>query len=250
MGYRQLAPGTADHAEYNSSIFIMGTMGKKKEPHRLPHGCTTIPRLALELKQIIHCASHPRLPPVTPFQVMMPLGQFSKGAIMDDLIQMCIQCFDSDGNLCQSSQLLQIMVSMHGFLIPSTELLNKLRMLYQDALGKRALPFCLKICYFVRYWITELWVMFKMDSSLTQTMEEFQEMVRAQGEESHWRLLNTAQISSRDWSRKLTQRMTPNCSKKRKVSLLFDHLEPEELAEHLTYLEFKSFRRISVSDHI
>ncbi|XP_075469351.1 RAS guanyl-releasing protein 1 isoform X2 [Ascaphus truei] len=248
MGYRQLAPGTADHAEYNSSIFIMGTMGKKKEP-QLPHGCTTIPRLALELKQIIHCASHPRLPPVTPFQVMMPLGQFSKGAIMDDLIQMCIQCFDSDGNLCQSSQLLQIMVSMHGFLIPSTELLNKLRMLYQDALGKRALPFCLKICYFVRYWITELWVMFKMDSSLTQTMEEFQEMVRAQGEESHWRLLNTAQISSRDWSRKLTQRMTPNCSKKRKVSLLFDHLEPEELAEHLTYLEFKSFRRISFPDY-
>lgn len=41
--------------------------------------------------------------------------------------------------------------------------------------------------------------------------------------------------------------MIPNPSKKRKVSLLFDHLEPIELAEHLTYLEFKSFCRISVS---
>lgn len=36
--------------------------------------------------------------------------------------------------------------------------------------------------------------MFKMDSRLTQTMEEFQEMVRAQGEESHWHLLDTAQM--------------------------------------------------------
>lgn len=53
--------------------------------------------------------------------------------------------------------------------------------------------------------------------------------------------------NSRDWSRKLTQRVKANTSKKRKVSLLFDHLEPEELSDHLTYLEFKSFRRISVS---
>ncbi|KAM4690316.1 RAS guanyl-releasing protein 1-like [Rhinophrynus dorsalis] len=91
--------------------------------------------------------------------------------------------------------------------------------------------------------------MFKMDSSLSKTMEEFQELVRAQGDELHWRLIDTSQINSRDWSRKLTQRIKPNCSKKRKVSLLFDHLEPQELAEHLTYLEFKSFRRISFSDY-
>uniref|UniRef100_A0A8B9ZKN8 RAS guanyl releasing protein 1 n=2 Tax=Anas TaxID=8835 RepID=A0A8B9ZKN8_ANAPL len=55
--------------------------------------------------------------------------------------------------------------------------------------------------------------------------------------------------NSRDWSRKLTQRVKANTSKKRKVSLLFDHLEPEELSDHLTYLEFKSFRRISFSDY-
>lgn len=56
----------------------------------------------------------------------------------------------------------------------------------------------------------------------------------------------THKSNARDWSRKLTQRIKSNTSKKRKVSLLFDHLEPEELSEHLTYLEFKSFRRISV----
>ncbi|XP_069805963.1 RAS guanyl-releasing protein 1 [Dendropsophus ebraccatus] len=248
MGYRRSA-GTAEHTHHHTGIFIMGTIGKKKGIHRPAHGCTTIPRLALELKQIIHCTSHPKLPQVNPIRVMMPLGQLIKGASLDELIQMCIQSFDSEGNVCQGSELVQIMLTMHGFLIPSADLLNKLRTLYEEALEKRSMMFCLKICYFVRYWITELWTMFKMDSRLTQTMEEFQEMVRAQGEESHWHLLDTAQINSREWSRKLTQRIKPNCSKKRKVSLLFDHLEPQELAEHLTYLEFKSFRRISFSDY-
>ncbi|XP_040188778.1 RAS guanyl-releasing protein 1 isoform X1 [Rana temporaria] len=249
MGYRQSA-GTADHSDY-SSIFMMalGTNGKKKGIPRPAHGCTTIPRLALELKQIIHCTSHSKLPQVNPIRMMMPLGQLIKGASLDELIQMCIQTFDSEGNICQSSELVQIMLTMHGFLIPSADLLSKLRALYEEALQKRSLLLCLKICYFVRYWITELWTMFKVDSRLTETMEEFQELVRAQGEELHWQLLDTAQINSREWSRKLTQRIKSNCSKKRKVSLLFDHLEPQELAEHLTYLEFKSFRRISFSDY-
>lgn len=47
--------------------------------------------------------------------------------------------------------------------------------------------------------------------------------------------------------RKLTQRKKQ--AKKGKASLLFDHLEPMELAEHLTFLEYKSIRRISVSVH-
>ncbi|XP_058912947.1 RAS guanyl-releasing protein 1 isoform X2 [Kogia breviceps] len=120
---------------------------------------------------------------------------------------------------------------------------------YKDALAKNSPGLCLKICYFVRYWITEFWIMFKMDASLASTMEEFQELVKANGEELHCCLIDTTQINARDWSRKLTQRIKSNTSKKRKVSLLFDHLEPEELSEHLTYLEFKSFRRISFSDY-
>lgn len=51
----------------------------------------------------------------------------------------------------------------------------------------------------------------------------------------------------RVWSHKASQKIKVRSSRKRKVSLLFDHLEPVELAEHLTYLEFKSFCRIYVS---
>lgn len=54
--------------------------------------------------------------------------------------------------------------------------------------------------------------------------------------------------NERDWSMKASKKIRP--SKKRKVSLLFDHLEPIELAEHLTFLEFKSFCRISVSSRL
>lgn len=48
------------------------------------------------------------------------------------------------------------------------------------------------------------------------------------------------------WKRQVTQRV-PSMSKKRKMSLLFDHLDSCELAEHLTYLEYKSFCKILVS---
>ncbi|KAG5200734.1 hypothetical protein JEQ12_005268 [Ovis aries] len=41
---------------------------------------------------------------------------------------------------------------------------------------------------------------------------------------------------------------SPGLGKKCKVSLIFDHLETGELAEHLTYLEFRSFQAITPQD--
>ncbi|XP_061601320.1 ras guanyl-releasing protein 3 isoform X2 [Cololabis saira] len=67
------------------------------------------------------------------------------------------------------------------------------------------------------------------------------------GSEEHFKLIDISTIPSYDWMRKLTQRKKQ--AKKGKASLLFDHLEPMELAEHLTFLEFKSIRRISFTDY-
>ncbi|XP_062945292.1 RAS guanyl-releasing protein 1 isoform X2 [Cynocephalus volans] len=229
----------------------MGTLGKAREAPRKPsHGCRAAPKARLEAKPASSpFLSHPSLAQITQFRMMVSLGHLAKGASLDDLIESCIQSFDADGNLCRSNQLLRVMLTMHRIIISSAELLQKVITLYKDALANNSPGLCLKICYFVRYWITEFWIMFKMDASLINTMEEFQELVKANGEELHCRLIDTTQINSRDWSRKLTQRIKSNTSKKRKVSLLFDHLEPEELSEHLTYLEFKSFRRISFTDY-
>uniref|UniRef100_A0A8D2MDQ6 RAS guanyl-releasing protein 1 n=1 Tax=Zonotrichia albicollis TaxID=44394 RepID=A0A8D2MDQ6_ZONAL len=216
----------------------MGTLGKRRENH-------TASESVLELQQTSHCHSLSNHTQV----MMVPLGHLAKGATLEDLLETCIQSFDLEGNACQNNQLLKIILAMHQFFISSADMLQKLFSTYLNALENNSSMLCVKICYFVRYWITEFWIMFKMDSKLSTAMEEFQEVVRANGEELHCRLIDTSQINSRDWSRKLTQRVKANTSKKRKVSLLFDHLEPEELSDHLTYLEFKSFRRISFSDY-
>ncbi|XP_037993602.1 RAS guanyl-releasing protein 1 isoform X2 [Motacilla alba alba] len=219
----------------------MGTLGKRRENQQPAQACSTAPESALELQQTSHCPSLSNHTQV----MMVPLGHLAKGATLEDLLETCIQSFDLEGNACQNNQLLKIILAMHQFFISSADMLQKLVDLYLNALENNSSMLCVKICYFVRYWITEFWIMFKMDSKLSAAMEEFQEVVRANGEELHCRLIDTSQINSRDWSRKLTQRVKANTSKKRKVSLLFDHLEPEELSDHLTYLEFKSFRRIS-----
>ncbi|XP_068873791.1 RAS guanyl-releasing protein 1 isoform X2 [Aphelocoma coerulescens] len=223
----------------------MGTLGKRRENQQPAQACSTAPESALELQQTSPCPSLSNHTQV----MMVPLGHLAKGATLEDLLETCIQSFDLEGNACQNNQLLKIILTMHQFIISSADMLQKLVDLYLNALENNSSMQCVKICYFVRYWITEFWIMFKMDSKLSTAMEEFQEVVRANGEELHCRLIDTSQINSRDWSRKLTQRVKANTSKKRKVSLLFDHLEPEELSDHLTYLEFKSFRRISFSDY-
>eukprot|EP00071_Canis_lupus_P018266 XP_013964835.1 RAS guanyl-releasing protein 1 [Canis lupus familiaris] len=179
-------------------------------------------------------------------------GKTSLGATYVSSFPHCWLClFPSAKEMLGSPSISRFDVGCMSCLVSMTEAPVSLNHspTYKDALAKNSPGLCLKICYFVRYWITEFWVMFKMDASLTDTMEEFQELVKANGQELHCRLIDTTQINARDWSRKLTQRIKSNTSKKRKVSLLFDHLEPEELSEHLTYLEFKSFRRISFSDY-
>ncbi|XP_061024820.1 ras guanyl-releasing protein 3 isoform X3 [Eubalaena glacialis] len=77
--------------------------------------------------------------------------------------------------------------------------------------------------------------------------EEFREVASQLGYEKHISLIDISSIPSYDWMRRVTQRK--KVSKKGKACLLFDHLEPIELAEHLTFLEHKSFRRISFTDY-
>ncbi|XP_066539995.1 RAS guanyl-releasing protein 1-like [Hoplias malabaricus] len=178
---------------------------------------------------------------------MSALGQFSKGASWEELIQACVQCFDADGNICHSSHLLNITLTMHRLLLSSKELLNKMAILFKITLEGDKSAECVKICYFIRYWMSEFWTMFRLYSCLSESLEQFKELMREHGQEKLCSLLQTKWMGDREWSRKASQKIKAS-SKKRKVSLLFDHLEPVELAEHLTFLEFKSFCRISFSD--
>ncbi|KAL1783059.1 ras guanyl-releasing protein 3 [Sigmodon hispidus] len=99
----------------------------------------------------------------------------------------------------------------------------------------------------MRYWILKFPAEFNLDLGLIHMTEEFREVASQLGYEKHINLMDISSIPSYDWMRRVTQRK--KVSKKGKACLLFDHLEPIELAEHLTFLEHKSFRRISFTDY-
>ncbi|VTJ87751.1 Hypothetical predicted protein [Marmota monax] len=150
-----------------------------------------------------------------------------KAATLDELLSTCIEMFDDNGEL-NNSYLPRIVLLMHRC-------------------GESCDEFRLKICYFMRYWILKFPAEFNLDLGLIRMIEEFREVASQLGYEKHISLIDISSIPSYDWMRRVTQRK--KVSKKGKACLLFDHLEPVELAEHLTFLEHKSFRRISFTDY-
>ncbi|KFP75070.1 Ras guanyl-releasing protein 3, partial [Apaloderma vittatum] len=176
----------------------------------------------------------------------MGSNTLGKAATLDELLNTCIEMFDDKGNQC-SSHLPRTFLLMHRWYLPSTELAGKLLSTYPDANGENCNEFRLKICYFMRYWILEFPAEFNLDLGLIRLTEEFREVASQLGYEDHIHFIDISSIPSYDWMRRVTQRK--RISKKGKACLLFDHLEPIELAEHLTFLEHKSFRRISFTDY-
>ncbi|XP_077192662.1 RAS guanyl-releasing protein 4 isoform X2 [Paroedura picta] len=97
-----------------------------------------------------------------------------------------------------------------------------------------------------RYWLLHYPEAFRVDLQLEEALAEIWEVVKKEGQERYCQLLDIS--SSLDHIPLHSFQNSPSCSKKRKVSLLFDHLDAGELANHLSYLEFKAFCRISYRD--
>ncbi|XP_038124010.1 ras guanyl-releasing protein 3 isoform X2 [Cyprinodon tularosa] len=176
----------------------------------------------------------------------MGSSTLGKAASLDALLIECIHTFDDDGQL-HGNLLPRTLLLMHRWYVTSAELAGKLLMMYRDCTDDDCKTTRLKICYLMRYWIVTFPAEFNLDLGLIQIMEEFREAATQLGCEAHFKLIDISAIPSYDWMRKLTQRKKQ--AKKGKASLLFDHLEPVELAEHLTFLEFKFIRRISFTDY-
>ncbi|XP_078413465.1 ras guanyl-releasing protein 3 isoform X4 [Cetorhinus maximus] len=126
-----------------------------------------------------------------------------KSATLNELLHASIDTIDNEGEMI-NSQVPRMVLLMHRWYLPSTELAGKLLLIYPFPCGEDCNEFRLKICHLMS--------------------------------------------PSYDWMRRVTQRKKIS-KKKGKASLLFDHLEPLELAEHLSFLEYKSFRRISFTDY-
>ncbi|XP_048840165.1 RAS guanyl-releasing protein 1-like [Brienomyrus brachyistius] len=172
-------------------------------------------------------------------------GYLTRALSLDDLIQHCLLCFDSEGKLSRNSQLVQMTLMMHNWVVPSHVFAQKLISLYKDcpvdSRGQRRA----QICHFIRQWITKIPDVFEADPRLERVMSDLWTLVRKEGEEMHQQLIDTSCLNA-----PVTPSLAPSPSmKKRKVSLLFDHMEPGELAEHLSYLEFENFRSVSCLDY-
>ncbi|XP_067604596.1 RAS guanyl-releasing protein 2 isoform X6 [Pseudorca crassidens] len=105
-----------------------------------------------------------------------------------------------------------------------------------------------KTCHLVRYWISAFPAEFDLNPELAEQIKELKALLDQEGNRRHSSLIDIESVPTYKWNRQVTQR-NPVEQKKRKMSLLFDHLDPMELAAHLTYLEYCSFCKILFQDY-
>uniref|UniRef100_A0A8D2ELD7 RAS guanyl releasing protein 4 n=1 Tax=Theropithecus gelada TaxID=9565 RepID=A0A8D2ELD7_THEGE len=176
----------------------------------------------------------------------MNLGLLSEGGCSEDeLLEKCIQSFDSAGSLCHGDHMLNMVLAMHSWVLPSADLAARLLTLYQKATGDIQELRRLQICHLVRYWLTQHPEVMHQDPQLEEVIGRFWATVAQEGNSAQRNLRDSSNLLSPGGPGPPPPMSSPGLGKKRKVSLLFDHLETGELAQHLTYLEFRSFQAIT-----
>ncbi|XP_075923714.1 ras guanyl-releasing protein 3-like [Petromyzon marinus] len=146
-----------------------------------------------------------------------------------------------------SSPHVSMLLLLHPWFIASIDFALQLLTLYQDVKGMGATTIRRNICHLVHLWIKETPELFDLDQRLAESMQEFHKVASRIGGLHHASLIDISHIPSCDWLRRVTRR--PHPQKRRKMSLLLDHLHALELAELLTFLEYKYFRRVSFADY-
>ncbi|KAJ8795738.1 hypothetical protein J1605_002500 [Eschrichtius robustus] len=160
-----------------------------------------------------------------------------KGCTVEELLRGCIEAFDDSGKV-RDPQLVRMFLMMHPWYIPSSQLAAKLLHIYPSPASPRAL----------RYWISAFPAEFDLNPELAEQIKELKALLDQEGNRRHSSLIDIESVPTYKWNRQVTQR-NPVEQKKRKMSLLFDHLDPMELAAHLTYLEYCSFCKILFQDY-
>ncbi|KAF6288912.1 RAS guanyl releasing protein 4 [Rhinolophus ferrumequinum] len=179
----------------------------------------------------------------------MALDMLNEGGCSEDeLLEKCIQSFDSAGSLRRGDHILNMVLAMHSWVLPSAHLAARLLTLYQEATGNTQELRQLQICHLVRYWLTQHPEMVHQDPQLEEVIGRFWDKVKQEGNSAQRSLGGSSNLLSPGGPGPPPSMSSPGLGKKCKVSLLFDHLEAGELAQHLTYLEFRSFQAITPQD--
>ncbi|XP_062328403.1 RAS guanyl-releasing protein 4 [Osmerus eperlanus] len=168
----------------------------------------------------------------------------TRAASLDELIQLCLHCFDSEGRLVRGSQMVNMTLMMHIWVVPSQTFALKLLALYKDCPVEKGLRRS-QIYNLIRQWISQFPAVFETDPRLEHIMGDLWTLVRSEVENTHSQFINSSCVNT---AVNISQSPSPSV-KKRKVSLLFDHMEADEMAKHLSYLEFKNFCNVSFLDY-
>ncbi|XP_016061986.1 PREDICTED: RAS guanyl-releasing protein 4 isoform X5 [Miniopterus natalensis] len=166
----------------------------------------------------------------------------------DELLEKCIQSFDSAGSLRRGDHILNMVLAMHSWVLPSAHLAARLLTKYQEATGNTQDLRRLQICHLVRYWLTRHPETVHQEPQLEEAIGRFWATVEQEGNSAQRSLGDSSNLLSPGGPGPPPCMSSPGLGKKCKVSLLFDHLEAGELAQHLTYLEFRSFQSITPQD--
>lgn len=189
-------------------------------------------------------------------------GVTVRAATKENLVQLVIQSIEPDGRLVGGSDFPSVLFLMHQWFMTSEQLANAFIDLYQSSdemiLCTKAdcqhIPvnedceihkYKCRICHAVRFWIDNYPIHFDLDVRLKTVINNFRSIAHSEGNEACKQLLDLSKVPTFDWMRRISVRPSKH---NRKVSLVFNHLEPMELAEHLSYLEYKAFRRINFTD--
>ncbi|KAJ8276360.1 hypothetical protein COCON_G00081120 [Conger conger] len=178
-------------------------------------------------------------------RVMEEKMETEHSATVEELVEACLNAFDDEGSLKDVS-LVRRFLMMHPWYLPSSDLAKKLRLMSQadSCSTKRRM----QICHLVRYWISEFPAEFDLNPDLAENIRGLRDLLSQGGDKNPSCLIDIESLPSYEWKRQVTQN-NASVLKKRKVSLLFDHLDSCELAEHLTYLEYRSFCKILFQDY-
>ncbi|XP_023395648.2 RAS guanyl-releasing protein 4 isoform X2 [Loxodonta africana] len=225
-----------------------GSMNRKDSKRKSHQECSGVTGARGRPRQARRHKTCPSPREISKVMASMALGVLSDGGCSEDeLLEKCIQSFDSTGSLRHGDHVLNMVLAMHTWVMPSAHFATRLLTLYQEATGNTQELRRLQICHLVRYWLTQHPEV-RQEPQLEEVIGRFWATVDQEGGSAQGSLGDSSNLLSPCGPGPPPPMSSPGLGKKRKVSLLFDHLETDELAQHLTYLEFRSFQAITPQD--
>ncbi|XP_076359587.1 uncharacterized protein LOC143251995 isoform X3 [Tachypleus tridentatus] len=189
-----------------------------------------------------------------------------KAGTLDALIDLLVSSFLPVGGLEEeNNDFPHVFLLMHQWFVSSKELAKHLTDLFWKAEQLygcrppcphtleyvnrcRVYQFRTRVCQAFRFWIRSFPIHFDLNNEVTQLLLDFQQSIRDRGYSALGDLVDVSKVPSYHWARSVSVRNPSGKHTKKKVSLVFDHLEPAELADHLTCLEHKMMSRITFMD--